>query len=850
MQASLLDLIKRTRPRRALFTTFTFSPMWFDMFPLQALRKTGCNHIEVLVDARQAGASTQEANSQSAGMAYRVIEVPMPGSGVFHPKLAYFETTESDVLVVGSGNLTLAGQARNLEVIDAVTDNTDPELFGEFAEFLRLLGTRFPFAPENESVLQYYADRARSRSRSKPRSRDSWLVHSLEHNVRDQFIEIVAREITHPSSLTVLAPFHAADGGPLERLAQATRVKSVQIGLGTETSTEKPVAPFDESRLVLTVPYRFVQPSIAGKKNRPLHAKCFDLAGRHHHIVMTGSVNATRQSLETTTNVEVSLVRKRVVADFEWIAAEPACFEPCEFSAEQDVFQVCSVQATWTADNHIRGLIRPAPNASTALLEIQRGPDVVMSVEEIPILDGGAFTANVHGLEPEGGALRITLSAETWRAYGWLNVEMSLQAVEGERNLLRDANKILMGQDDGASVRQLLTLLDKMVSPPSVSASSRKKNSQPKTSGYEKLTYEAWLEWQKSLNPFRHSGVNASIGRFAYTALLHYLSKSPQENTTPEPADRKGTGAGLPQPRRQPRVHEIDDDFEKMQTESAKEKQRRREEKEAAARVKNETRRRKIIQAIRPRVQRAPNDEHVVLMVRASAQDALTRALYNHRMYGFSNQTSSESLRVLHQWLGAFSTFDYDARNRALLLPLFSLLACCAAALLPTDGLNELRSHLEALSSEPLVAADVQSYAEQALKQREFNIIPQPIRSEIASHAMSIFAAPSVEDEVVPWIDKALTAESRPEFPEPYASALNALYDNRNTTDKPIIGLVSRNSTSCPLCNLTGEILKDSIQTKPAFVCVGRDCKKPLFVGLTRQALERRGLADRARGVI
>ena len=61
MSIKLISLIDKARPRRALFTTFTFSISWFEAIIVPALRRWGCEQIDVLVDARYARRSTDEA---------------------------------------------------------------------------------------------------------------------------------------------------------------------------------------------------------------------------------------------------------------------------------------------------------------------------------------------------------------------------------------------------------------------------------------------------------------------------------------------------------------------------------------------------------------------------------------------------------------------------------------------------------------------------------------------------------------------------------------------------------------------------------------------------------------------
>jgi len=135
MQTRLQAIIDEARPRRAMFTTFTFSANWFESFCLPLLRVSGCHKVDLLVDSREACKSTDETSSLHAGIYYRVIPVRQASGGFFHPKIAYLERgSGDDVLVVGSGNLTTRGQNSNLEVLDSVNALEHPFVFETFGQ--------------------------------------------------------------------------------------------------------------------------------------------------------------------------------------------------------------------------------------------------------------------------------------------------------------------------------------------------------------------------------------------------------------------------------------------------------------------------------------------------------------------------------------------------------------------------------------------------------------------------------------------------------------------------------------------------------------------------------------------
>lgn len=126
---NLIELIKAVKPRSALFTTYTVSIAFIEGVLLPTLRQVGCRDVDILVDANEAASSLEEVQSNSAGRKYRLVPLIAPGGGIFHPKLAYLVGADYDVLAVGSGNLTLPGQSKQLECLDAVRSDIHPGVF-------------------------------------------------------------------------------------------------------------------------------------------------------------------------------------------------------------------------------------------------------------------------------------------------------------------------------------------------------------------------------------------------------------------------------------------------------------------------------------------------------------------------------------------------------------------------------------------------------------------------------------------------------------------------------------------------------------------------------------------------
>jgi hypothetical protein len=136
-----LDLIESGAWDAAFFTTFVLSLSFFEALYLRSLHKVQCKNIWVLADVVGYRKSLMEGRSSAVGHEYHLVPVALR-SGIFHPKCIYLSSPEEDALLVGSGNLTFGGFGRNLEVMEIFNSNSSPEIFWDFAEFLKSMRLR------------------------------------------------------------------------------------------------------------------------------------------------------------------------------------------------------------------------------------------------------------------------------------------------------------------------------------------------------------------------------------------------------------------------------------------------------------------------------------------------------------------------------------------------------------------------------------------------------------------------------------------------------------------------------------------------------------------------------------
>jgi len=856
MQKTLLSLIHEAKPRRALFTTYTFSISWFETFALPALRNLGCEQIDVLVDAREACKSTEEASSLHAGNAYRIFPVYMAGTKVFHPKLVYLQGREHDHLVIGSANLTLAGHGKNLEVLDAVSSYREPAVFGEFARFVEALMRKHELSPEDASILQGYQRRAEQLREAAgdidETMRRTWLIHTVERPAADQFVALTA-QLSEPRTLTVLSPYHAPSGAPVHRLAEAVGVDEIRIGLDARYRN---IAPFEAAAFV--EPFRFVVADTEHAHRFP-HAKCFEVKGDDGVVVMTGSVNATGQSLETTDNVEVSLVRRLNESPFSWEEVEaPTEFEPCHFSVPAMTARNPALQATWTTAHRIVGQVTPVDKAQTVTLDIWDGSLHLVRIDDVSLLEDGTFGVRMREYLNSQRAMRLEMTGVDLHASGWLNVEYELSANDHERSLTRASTRVLSGDfhfSDIATIFNWLHGLHSKHSP--VQADSELNVGGGKSTTTEgdtaagpqrKISYE---EWRAGVEQYRAFGVASDVARISLEAAFRWLNRD--LTNTPTSPDDGGPPTERADARTAPRMRLLMTD--KSEFEASNDSDDAGKDGDGDQDGEGDTLYQRLVESLPKALELDAQSAIVPLIVELSGSAILKHALQRLAPAHEDEQEEQDKPErkqpqqlVLDAWLSRFSTFDYSEVNRERLLPYFCAMACCAAHYHENSSLPTLKEALQRLAGRPCEADEVKELARMALNSRGMARVPAEDRDAVVEHMWAIQDSATISQRLERLIADTVADPKNVDVPEGYAEVFDALKQHRKAKDK-VFGLVRRvaQSRACPCCYT--KVHDDDLrvlQAKRAIVC--NSCKRALFHDLDSIELAQRGLAGRYKG--
>ena len=421
---SQIDFITGDRSwERAYFTTYALSLTFFESYLLPHLRKAGCERVTVFVDADGYRASLMELKSRAIGQEYSLIPI-RSSTGIFHPKISYLWGGEGDLLLVGSGNLTFGGHGRNIEVLEALKPDTDSAAFMDLSEFLEQLITSDTLTIADTSELSELARRARNQVGTLDLAGPTRLIHSLQVPVLDQLADRAA-SVGRWKELICLSPYHHHAGEPVRELAERLGVNALQIGV-PPLQKNASAFPFDKSRS-WGLKIKTIAPRV-DKPQRPLHAKWFELRGAECWT-LTGSVNATLQSLATTKNVEVSVLRVlEGNASENWKSAKEPKHEPSDYSVVGEG-QYLVLHAVLSADGLINGQVLGGEALAGLCTIWLRISDDHSSRHEVEVLQDGRFSwrpPDFNEFEASNSA-QITLTNGELTARGWLSFQSILK---------------------------------------------------------------------------------------------------------------------------------------------------------------------------------------------------------------------------------------------------------------------------------------------------------------------------------------------------------------------------------------------------------------------------------------
>lgn len=788
MQHNLVGVLRELKPRKALFTTYTFNAAFFEATVLQAaFRPDGCQ-IHVLIDDGPLAASTIGSYAQHIGSRYAVAPVRAPGGGIFHPKIALLESDDRQVLCVGSGNLTASGLAHQLECLDVTDLAAEPVVAGQLKSFLRTLAEQCrTTSPRAADMLISAADSVRSgESPGGGPRRSATLIHTLERAAAAQMEELMRRHGDRTRTLTVLAPFHTKDGAAVRSLRQAVDASELRIAhLGTVACNPQ---AYGDAAYVVPHDRR------SGQK---LHAKVFEFETDDGVLVVSGSVNATRQSLQSTQNVEISLARWATVSPFEWQPCEPDEFAPHE--------QIFESRRIWTMEAVLMG--------SSRLEALVLGQGAALAhVEWILARASGEIARGSAPLDGNG-LLRADLSAHveamhdglTLHVHGpsgiearaWVNDQRALRAV---RNGVRLSGRVSVSEQVASDYRFATDLILRALGgqpihgPVRVGGSRQAGPAQERAEALdEAFSYEDWLRSGR-LRTTPGATLSRRTGAFLARVLDLLL---PHPDSGAENGDVELNGIPLDD------ANPDDEDGERRQDQTSSPPGPRPARTPQAQAEREQLL--KACQAVREAFEAGretiPSAELLILAVCSLDMERAQQQFLTHAT---GEPGTFDGHRVLLLWLDCVSRYDFAIEIRDDLLPVACAVAAAAAAIPPCATpqerhLSQLRDAVCRLAARPLARDEVLELVARGMREELMLRMDRRFRAAAMVNAADLAAAEPLDGLLL----RAIGLPADPLLPASMAPMLSVLnrWPERSRGFEALRPVQVR-SGGCPICYL------------------------------------------------
>ena len=299
----------------AVLTTYAVDLIHFDRHLINMLHRKQICSINILVDANQLEKEMEYVDPRFMnGIGKEYCIQGISSKGAFHPKINFFVGDDSVLVLLGTGNLTVAGHGKNHEaftglMVDSNNDTHRP-LIEECWRYIYRFSNQFGSfdknrilreIPENCTILSPEYHVVPHRLCNVQNGLYAALLYNDDlSSYLKQITDIVP--LQEVQKVTVVSPFFDEKGESLETFAELCPNAKVDVLIHKECSLPPCQMP-DNNRICF---YDFKE-TARGKINfkvydRQLHAKLFHFKTADKEYCVIGSANATISGLGTIKN--------------------------------------------------------------------------------------------------------------------------------------------------------------------------------------------------------------------------------------------------------------------------------------------------------------------------------------------------------------------------------------------------------------------------------------------------------------------------------------------------------------------------------------------------------------------
>jgi len=295
----------------AIFTTFTLDLSFFEQLVVPKLNQSRCSNIIVIADpdGYQGALELRASGVSGVGQDYLCVPVDRTGGGIQHTKMALLVGPTQGKLLLGSGNLTMHGYGRNLELFSCFEfeqDHSSDSLRYPFVvvwEFLQQLARDNRLTAFTNQQLELIGATARWLHGDVEPPSDFRVWHNFRQPIWDQLLawRTGLGLDAHPVELIqIVSPYYDKDGSTLRKISRDINATQVNVYLhqnSTNFNGESISRHWNQSEVSLHLNEIHAKSIQNANIARPLHAKAIIAREKTGVWCISGSANISRPGL-------------------------------------------------------------------------------------------------------------------------------------------------------------------------------------------------------------------------------------------------------------------------------------------------------------------------------------------------------------------------------------------------------------------------------------------------------------------------------------------------------------------------------------------------------------------------
>ncbi len=301
-QRELIKEIPSGRFHSAIMTSFSINLYYWEIQLLRSLSSKGINFVSALVDSDCL--SDQLFRYSKAFNGKKPLNFSLHGyktKGAFHPKIQFYAGRDSVLALIGSGNLTVMGHGRNLEVwcpvlVDSINSNSYPfirNVWSYLKDLYQELG------PEANNIIRSIEENCVILREEYDDDNDNDSILGVNDNIRlftnqkSSIFEKCQNWIGDDqiNTITIMSPFFDSEAKLVKALYNWFKPQEIRLIIenGFGALPDKKCIP----EYVKLYKWKDINKALENNYQEFFHSKCFFFDGDQNHYLLCGSANAS-----------------------------------------------------------------------------------------------------------------------------------------------------------------------------------------------------------------------------------------------------------------------------------------------------------------------------------------------------------------------------------------------------------------------------------------------------------------------------------------------------------------------------------------------------------------------------